>query len=871
MPGVSYSQILRIIPFLMAVCLVGLPAQALYGGPAPETSTYVFLPDQSTVLQTGGFAGVHWTCAVEGWFQLAIDRNGGTASFAHVEANATDDSPSQRTLDPNEVFNLTGLAGTVVDDATLSFAGQAPEGSDIRITVTLHDGLANLIGQTIPPPNSADFFIFSLDAVAQRKYGGGMGEPNDPYQIATAADLIALGETPEDYDKHFILTADIDLDPNLPGRRILDKAVIAPFTETSGWSRPSSTARQSTIAFAGVFDGNGHKISRLTIRGGHYLGLFGRLASNAEVRNIALADVDVIGSGYYVGGLVGINEGRIRACYVKGKVRGDFCVGGFAGGNFGVIIACYAQATASGPKAVGGFVGNAGGTIVRCYATGRVARTESVDFLGGFAGQGNSRGFIDGCLWDTQASGIDISACGIGFDTASLMEPDAYALNGWTGDPNWVLDVGGDYPRLAWEGSPAQAIGEPVIDWLAGSGTQEDPYQIATADQLALVGSASVLWDKALVLTADLDVNGIQIRRIGISPGSEFRGSFDGRGHAIRNLTMDVGDLSVWCVGLFGRIHPDGQVSNLTLEHAVIRGGGQRPGFLGALAGLNHGLISDCSATDVLVEGQSAPGGNSACVGGLVGYSRGSVEHCRATGNVTGDWQVGGLIGFNHGTVAHCRADATVSGTQSMLGGLVGANFGFFELPGPSALRKAVIGNCCATGQVTGGESPYGVGGLVGFNRDADIAGCCATGSVSSRYTTGGLVGANGTNCVITNSYARGDVIGHSTVGGLAGSNDGTITACYATGQAVGDEDVGGLAGWNWDGSVAASFWDTQTSGLSESAGGTGKSTAEMQTVSTFFEAGWDFVGETANGTEDIWWILEGKDYPRLWWEAQNR
>ena len=60
------------------------------------------------------------------------------------------------------------------------------------------------------------------------KYSGGTGEPNDPYQIATAADLIALGETPDDYDKHFILTADIDLDPNLPGRKVFDKAVIAP-------------------------------------------------------------------------------------------------------------------------------------------------------------------------------------------------------------------------------------------------------------------------------------------------------------------------------------------------------------------------------------------------------------------------------------------------------------------------------------------------------------------------------------------------------------------------------------------------------------------------------------------------------------------
>ncbi|HNS18988.1 MAG TPA: hypothetical protein PKH24_00740 [Sedimentisphaerales bacterium] len=67
---------------------------------------------------------------------------------------------------------------------------------------------------------------------------------------------------------------------------------------------------------------------------------------------------------------------------------------------------------------------------------------------------------------------------------------------------------------------------------------------------------------------------------------------------------------------------------------------------------------------------------------------------------------------------------------------------------------------------------------------------------------------------------------------------------------------------------LITSFWDIETSGQSTSAGGIGKTTAEMQTVSTFLDAGWDFVGETANGTEDLWWILEGLDYPRLWWKA---
>jgi len=73
------------------------------------------------------------------------------------------------------------------------------------------------------------------------------------------------------------------------------------------------------------------------------------------------------------------------------------------------------------------------------------------------------------------------------------------------------------------------------------------------------------------------------------------------------------------------------------------------------------------------------------------------------------------------------------------------------------------------------------------------------------------------------------------------------------------------------EGMTTASFWDMETSGQSTSAGGTGLTTAEMQTESTFTDVGWDFVDESENGTEDIWWILEGRDTPRLWWEAAEQ
>jgi hypothetical protein len=132
----------------------------------------------------------------------------------------------------------------------------------------------------------------------------------------------------------------------------------------------------------------------------------------------------------------------------------------------------------------------------------------------------------------------------------------------------------------------------------------------------------------------------------------------------------------------------------------------------------------------------------------------------------------------------------------------------------------------------------------------------------------------------ISNCYSTSRVSGGTFVGGLAGQNGsqglfwpspwiaGTILNCYSTGSVSGgDFEVGGLVGHNWEGKVTNSFWDIQTSGRTTSDGGTAKTTVQMQTRSTFTDAGWDFVGESVNGTDDIWWILEGRSYPRLWWQ----
>jgi hypothetical protein len=121
----------------------------------------------------------------------------------------------------------------------------------------------------------------------------------------------------------------------------------------------------------------------------------------------------------------------------------------------------------------------------------------------------------------------------------------------------------------------------------------------------------------------------------------------------------------------------------------------------------------------------------------------------------------------------------------------------------------------------------------------------------------------------ITSCYSMGSVVGTERVGGLVGGNYSSICSCYSSGTVSGEVEVGGLVGYfrNYPGtSVSASFWDTDTSGWNTSTAGTGKTTAEMKAKSTFTGAGWDFVCETANGIDDIW-FMPPDDYPRLTWE----
>lgn len=298
-----------------------------------------------------------------------------------------------------------------------------------------------------------------------------------------------------------------------------------------------------------------------------------------------------------------------------------------------------------------------------------------------------------------------------------------------------------------------------------------------------------------------------------------FTGVFEGQGYEIRDLFINRPDTER--VGLFSQIIRLGEIRNVRLVNASVTGGE----IVGGLVGMmwrdspTHGLTNCYFSGNVT---------GTDFVGGLLGdNARGSVNNSHATGSVTGANRVGGLVGHN-------RENGTVS-------------------------------NSYASGNVTGND---GVGGLVGGNW-GNLSNSYATGSVTGNEWVGGLAGQN--SHTVSNSYATGNVTGNGQVGGLLGRNDeGLVSNSYSTGSVTGNYGFGGLVGVD-TGTVTNCFWDIETSGLPSSDGGTGKTTAEMQDIATFLDAGWSIIAvanpDQRNSAYN-WNMVDLVTYPVLSWQS---
>lgn len=322
----------------------------------------------------------------------------------------------------------------------------------------------------------ACILVLALTHETHAQYSGGTGEPNDPFQIATTTDLIMLGRLTFYYDKHFALTADIDLDPNLPGGKVFDNPIIAPLPDGVRTRGPG------TPFFQGVLDGRGHAINNLTITGSQYLGLFGGLDSGATITNLSLRNSSICGTKGLIGGLVAWNEGCITGCSVTGTVSGGFSVGGLAGLNGGTIVNSKNAAVVQARSEVGGLAGQNSiyACISNCYSIGEISGDDQV---GGLVGR--DIGSVISCFWDIQTAGLAANTEGAGKTTPEMQTASTFLEAGWdfageaaNGTTDiWWINEGKDYPRLWWE----RVLSDDFEDDQAGSLWMEyepDPSRI---------------------------------------------------------------------------------------------------------------------------------------------------------------------------------------------------------------------------------------------------------------------------------------------------------------------------------------------------------------------------------------------------------
>ena len=333
-----------------------------------------------------------------------------------------------------------------------------------------------------------------------------------------------------------------------------------------------------------------------------------------------------------------------------------------------------------------------------------------------------------------------------------------------------------------------------ATDFAGGSGTRDNPYQIATAEQLAKLAEEvnSGVYGKThsgeyFKLTASIDLSGKRWVPIGYGNASShsFSGYFDGNNQVITGLYVDERGNNVYA-GLFGdvvAISDETVLKNICIENATIYAGDSKDSNTqtygaGVLAG-NLTTMGGSSATFIGVENCQGTGqvDSRMYAGGLIGSaSRAHVSDCSADVSVTGACVTGGFIGnVFQGSYKNCTAKGRVSGEWAT-GGFAGSVFEIDD--------SVEIEHCASYGDVTAKD--WNTGGFVGYLEKGKVSDSVSYGNVTNTVTgwepkTGGFSGTN-THGNIQNCSAAGTVkASHPTIapGGFIGyDDDGTTAGC---------------------------------------------------------------------------------------------
>lgn len=311
---------------------------------------------------------------------------------------------------------------------------------------------------------------------------------------------------------------------------------------------------------------------------------------------------------------------------------------------------------------------------------------------------------------------------------------------------------------------------------LKGSGTQADPYIVATPEDLvnlstvsnynaAFVASNYTMRGKYVSQTADIDMSGVEnFEPIAMLSNRYFAAHYNGNGHKISNLKVNQTKGSAYYSGLFGNVR-EGSVTNLVIENPVIV---TTSGYTGGVVGYLSGTVKDVKITGLNLQGPS-----SLYYGGVAGYllAPGRVENTTVSGTMTANDYVGGVAGnAPGGKVINCVADVNIVRAASTtatprFGGIVG-----------TGVRDTLqIRDCAFYGSISISGNEI-AGGIIGSIEKGEVSGCHFGGMIMHSY------GSTST----------------AQIGGVAGTvKDGRIYDCLSSGiiQSYVTPTVGGLAG----------------------------------------------------------------------------
>jgi hypothetical protein len=618
----------------------------------------------------------------------------------------------------------------------------------------------------------------------------------------------------------------------------------------------------------------------------------------------------VTGEGQHTGGLVGGTWGTVSESYSRSTVTGGHMwVGGLSGGNWGTVTNSYFTGSVSGDNHVGGLSGGNWGTVTNSYSSSEVTGAGPVGGLVGF----NHLGTVSNCYCRGSMTG-DFQVGGLVGENHDATVSNSYyncdevLINGRN-----IITIGA-LPNEEFEQWLANDKSLDVNETLS----QEDGYyliyNVSDFKSLLAFGQNGALKFR---LTDDLDLGGEPSFYI-----PYLAGEFDGNNHKIANLSFSFDFITQ--VGLFGYLASGGAITGVGAENVNITG----QGIVGGLVGENDGTMSNSYSTG-RVAGYWCIGGlvgSTGWHGGTVNNSHYNYDEVLINGknvitigalfdedfdqwlandkfldvserlsqedgyyvlNDVSDFKQLLAFGQDSSSKFGLKNDLDLSSepnfyipylagefdgnghriTNLRLSIDVVAQVGLFGyLASSGKLSQVGVENVNVT--VTNSRQ---AGGLVG-GTSGTVSNSYSSGSVTGDNFVGGLVGWIGWNgATVSNSYSSSSVTGNWGVGGLVGWNyGGTVSNSYSIGKVTGDEYVGGLAGQNHDGTVTNSFWDTQTSGMATSVGGTGKTTAQMKNIATFSDAGWSIITVANPDTRNlsyIWNIVDEQTYPFLSWE----